>query len=139
MPCEGREGGGASEHSGRAQHEGRAGTDGPGGADRAARRGRRQGPSDGRGVGDGARIVTEVAGHSGNQRGWHPEAIHCGEASDTSVITDRFLQLITCPTPTTHRHPGSSQRLTTRERTSLAPVRVMHSPDPPVVALERPL
>nr|WP_311137625.1 hypothetical protein [Streptomyces sp. I6] len=43
-------------------------------------------------VGDGARIVVDVAGHSGDQQGWHPEAVRCGEASDTSIITNRFLQ-----------------------------------------------
>ncbi|MEV4335162.1 hypothetical protein AB0K02_32460 [Streptomyces sp. NPDC049597] len=101
MPCDGGEGSGAGEHGDRAQSEDRA--EPVTAALPTARIG--QCVEDvgkvQQAVGvmrDGARLVVDVAGHSGNQRGWHPEAVRCDEASDTSIITDRFLQLIIgCP------------------------------------------
>ncbi len=110
MPCDGGEGGGAGEYGDRAQCQDRA--EPVTAALSTARIGQhvedvgkvQQAVGV---VGDGARIVVEVAGHSGNQRGWHPEAVRCDEASDTSIITNRFLQLITYPHPDNPPSPGS--------------------------------
>ncbi len=110
MPCDGGEGGGAGEYGDRAQCQDRA--EPVTAALSTARIGQhvedvgkvQQAVGV---VGDGARIVVEVAGHSGNQRGWHPEAVRCDEASDTFIITNRFLQLITYPHPDNPPSPGS--------------------------------